>query len=71
MSSTGTLWRMHKIKIRKKKNKTLESFTKYLRQNLVFMWKSALREKFNFYFQETFTSADTIFISRGELSTRQ
>ena len=29
-----------------------QSFTKYLRQTLVFMWDNALREKFNFYFSD-------------------
>ena len=29
----------------------LQSFTKYFRQTLVFMWNSALRETFNFFFQ--------------------
>ena len=28
----------------------LQSFTKYLRQTLVFMWNWALREKLSFYF---------------------
>ena len=28
----------------------LQSFTKYLRLTLVFMWNSVLQEKFNFYF---------------------
>ena len=28
----------------------LQLWTKYLRQTLVFMWNSTLREKFNFYF---------------------
>ena len=28
----------------------LQSFTKYLRQTLVFIWNSALQEKFNFSF---------------------
>ena len=32
----------------------LQLWTKYLRQTLVFMWNSALREKFNFYFGEGF-----------------
>ena len=32
----------------------LQLWTKYLRQALVFMWNSALREKFNFYFGEGF-----------------
>ena len=31
-----------------------QPFTKYLRQTLVFMWNSALREKFNFFFAVDF-----------------
>ena len=31
-----------------------QSGTKYLRLTPVFMWKSALREKFNFYFSGDF-----------------
>ena len=31
-----------------------QSLTKYLRQTLVFMWNSAIREKFNFYFSGDF-----------------
>ena len=30
---------------------TLEDRVKYLRNTLVFMWNSALREKLNYYFQ--------------------
>ena len=32
----------------------LQSFTKYLRLTLVFIWNSALREKFNFCFLKGF-----------------
>ena len=32
----------------------LQWFTKYLRLTLIFMWNSALREKFNFYFSRVF-----------------
>ena len=32
----------------------LQSFKKYLRQSLVFMWNIAIREKFNFYFSVVF-----------------
>ena len=32
-----------------------QSCTKYLRQTLVFMWNSTLREKFNFYFSVDFS----------------
>ena len=31
-----------------------QSFTRHLRQTLVLMWNSALREKFNFYFAGDF-----------------
>ena len=34
--------------------KKLQPFKKYLRQTLVFMRNSALREKFNFYFSRSF-----------------
>ena len=34
--------------------KKLQPFTKYLRQTLVFIWNSALREKFNFCFWRDF-----------------
>ena len=30
------------------------AWTKYLRKTLIFMWNSALRENFNFYFQGVF-----------------
>ena len=32
-------------------NKYLQARTKYLRKTLVFVWNSALRQKFHFYFQ--------------------
>ena len=35
-------------------NENLQSFKKYLRQTLVFMWNSARREKFHFYFSGDF-----------------
>ena len=31
-----------------------QSWTKYIRQTLVFMWNSALWENFNFYFSAVF-----------------
>ena len=34
--------------------KQIQPWTKYLRQNLVFMKNSALREKFGFYFSAVF-----------------
>ena len=48
-----------------------QSFTRYLRPTLVFMWNSTLRQKFNFYPSEAFASIDKGFISRGGLSTGQ
>ena len=48
----------------------LQSLTKYLIQNLVFIWNSALREKFNFYFSAVFASIDKIFILGGKIGTR-
>ena len=45
-----------------------QSFTKSLRQTLIFMWISAPEEKFISVFQETFTSAAKIFISGAGLS---
>ena len=39
----------------------LQSFTGYLRLTLVFMWNSALREKFNFSFSKSFLFALTKF----------
>ena len=34
--------------------KTLQSFTKYLRLTLVYMWNSALQQRFNFCFSTVF-----------------
>ena len=48
----------------------LQSFTRNLRQTLVFMWNSKIRESFNFYFQQFFTSINKFFIFTGRLSTR-
>ena len=50
-----------------------QSFKKYLRPTLVFMWNNALRQKFNFsfgkssisVFQKIFASTDKIFILGG------
>ena len=47
-----------------------QSLTKYFRQTLVSVWKSALLEKLMSVFQETFAT-DKIFILGGGLSTRQ
>ena len=46
----------------------LQSFTKYLKQTLAFMWNSAIREKFTrkfFIFLELLASIDKIFILAG------
>ena len=45
------------------------SFTKYFRLTISFMWNSASREKFTFYFSGDFTSTDNISISWEGLST--
>ena len=50
--------------------KLLQSFTKYMRLNLVFMWNSALREKFDFLFSRVFGSINKTFILAGRLGTR-
>ena len=51
-------------------DKTLQqSWSKYLRQTLVFMWNSTIRKKFNFYFQEFFASIDKILILEVRLGT--
>ena len=42
---------------------------KYLRLTLVFTWNIALREKFNFCFEELFASIKKILISLGRLGT--
>ena len=48
-----------------------QPFTKYLRQTLVFMWNSALWEKFNFFSSAVlFANNDKIFILGGKLGTR-
>ena len=47
-----------------------QSFTKYVRLNLVFMWNSALWEKINFCFSEFFASIKKILILTGRLDTR-
>ena len=48
----------------------LQPFTKYLRLTLVFLWNSALREKFNFCFSRVFASIDKISILAGRLGAR-
>ena len=47
-----------------------QSCTKHLGQTLVFMRNSALREKFNSFFQEFFASIDKTFILGHRLGTR-
>ena len=48
----------------------VQSFTKYLRLTLVFMWNSWLREKFNFCAARVFASINKIFILSGRLASR-
>ena len=52
-STKGQKWKWH-INILELLKVELESFTGYLRQTLVFMWNSVLREKLNFYFEGVF-----------------
>ena len=47
-----------------------QSFTKYLRLNLVFMRKRVLRESLIFVFQVFFASINKTFILTGILTTR-
>ena len=48
----------------------LQPFTKYLRQALVFMWNTALRENFNFFFSSFLLILTKKFILEGRLATR-
>ena len=48
----------------------LQSFTRYLRLKLVFMWSSTLREKFNFCFSRVFASFKHVFILARRLGTK-
>ena len=48
----------------------LQSFTRCLRLTLIFVWNSALRKKFNFYFSRFFASINKIFILTGGMGTR-
>ena len=49
----------------------LQSWTKYLRQTLVFMWRRALPKKVQFlFFNKFFASIDKSFVLEGRLSTR-
>ena len=47
----------------------LQSFTKYLRLTLVFMWTGALQKKFNFCFSTVFARINKIFTLEGRLGT--
>ena len=47
-----------------------QSFTKDLKRALVFMWNSALRQKFNFSFSRAFASINKIFILAGGQDTK-
>ena len=47
-----------------------QSWPKYMRQTLVLVWNSALREKFNFNFWAVFATIGKIFIWKERLSTR-
>ena len=46
-----------------------QSFTKYSRLTLNFMWNNAILEKFNFYFWRGFPSTNKIFNLAGGLGT--
>ena len=48
----------------------LQSFTKYLRQTLVFMWNGAQAKSIISIFQEIFASIKKIYILAGRLGTR-
>ena len=47
----------------------LQSFSKYLRQTLDFMWNSKIQESFNIYISADFASINKIFILRGRMGT--
>ena len=47
--------------------RVLQSWTKYLRQTLVFMWNSIIRVNFNSIFQQFFASINKIFLLGGRL----
>ena len=47
-----------------------QSFTKCLRQTLVFMWNSKIRESFISIFPQFFAGINKIFILGGRLGTR-
>ena len=57
-------------KLEAKKCFQRQSCPKYLRVPLVFMWNSALREKFSFCFLGVFASTSKVFILAAKLSTR-
>ena len=51
--------------------RNLQSWPKYFRQTLIFVWNSTLQEKFNFFFfQDFFASIDKILILWVRLSAR-
>ena len=45
---------VNNIEVKDNKEISLQSFTKYLRLTLVFMWNSVLCQKFNFCFSRVF-----------------
>ena len=51
-------------------NSSPTTIHKIFETNSSFMWNSALRKKFNFYFQQFFASIAKIFILGGKLDTR-
>ena len=52
-------------KLESKRGFQRQSVARYLRLALVFVWDSALREKFNCYFLEDFASINLVFIFFG------
>ena len=48
----------------------VQSLTKYMRQTLVFMRKSTIREKINFHFFRSFLLVSKNFSLEGRLGTR-
>ena len=48
----------------------LQSWTKYMRQTLVFIWNSAIQENFNFYSSAVFCYYQKTFSLGGRLGTR-
>ena len=55
----------------KRKSKSIYNHRKkYMRQTLVFMWNSAIRETFNFYFSAVFAIIQTNLSLEWRLGTR-